>query len=221
MENKLRTIHVMEDGTVRMHCPDPGSRRVTVVVNLETGEIFRSDVPVPLYSVLGAYDPVKLANWDIIAGETDEEHLARTSAVSAACIQREKTGPRLKEVSRLNVRAVDLPTRGGKKMFRSAWRAVGDQVIVEPQLARAELMSEVRRMRNERLKEQDGDSRRIDDEGTPAQKQEMAKYRKALRDLPATVEKDIAALDVDQLWEFKPNFPEKPNLPAPARKVDD
>lgn len=91
-----------------------------------------------------------------------------------------------------------------------AWTWDGKSVGVDLDKARALLVDYVRHERNNLLTESDGDKARLDDIGTPEQRSAIAKHRQELRDLPAKVQADIAALELAALEAYKPAFPTKP-----------
>lgn len=99
--------------------------------------------------------------------------------------------------------AETLPSR----RFRGAWRRSGAAVLVDPPSARAQLLAEIRDERNRRLLASDSERARLEEIGTLEQRQALAALRQALRDLPAAVEAEIAALDVPALETYQPTWP--------------
>lgn len=222
MENTLRVIHEMDDGTLRLHYPCPGSRLVTAIRAKATGAVQAFTAPTSLYAILGVYEPEKFAQYEIIEGESDVEHIARTAAKSAECIQREKPGrkpdalPRPREAARHAVRADSLPVRDGRLLFRTAWKIVAGRVEVDLPTAREIVTARVRIERDRRLGDSDREKARLDDVGTPQQRQAMAAYRQALRDLPASLPAALADLTAEQLHDFAPAWPQRAEFDQPT-----
>lgn len=110
-------------------------------------------------------------------------HLARLEAQGFAVLKSDATG-------------ADLPNEraGQSRRFRNAWRWDGAKIEPDLTLCRAQILAEVRAERNARLAAADGERGRLADIGTPPQQQAHAAYRQALRDLPAAVQGDLAAL---------------------------
>lgn len=97
------------------------------------------------------------------------------------------------------------------RRFRNCWRHGAGAVAVSMPLARQQRLAEIRSERNERLVESDKDHSRLADIGTDQQRADLRTYRQALRDLPATVQTDLAALTTpEQLDQYQPAWPVKP-----------
>lgn len=138
-----------------------------------------------------------------LEGESESAYLDRIALRTLNAV------PSLADCVRLpDVDASELPSR----RFRSCWRPnVRRSVAVDVPLARAQLLAEVRAERNVRLLASDADKQRLDDLGTPQQKQQLAAYRQALRDLPTSVQQDLEALtDSTALERYAPTWPAKP-----------
>ena len=102
----------------------------------------------------------------------------------------------------------ELPSR----RFRDDWRISGRTLAPGLSLVRARCKAEVRAERNARLLASDADHVRLSEVGTTLQRQSMANYRRALRDLPATTDAQIDARTVEQLESWEPTWPTKPNV---------
>lgn len=107
-----------------------------------------------------------------------------------------------------NVDSEDLPAR----RFRNCWRwTLQAGVDVDLPLAREQLLAEVRVERTVRLTASDVDKNRLDDVGTPQQRQDLGSYRQALRDLPAVVQMQLALLGTAEALEaYQAPWPLKP-----------
>lgn len=130
-----------------------------------------------------------------IKDETDEGFAARIAA---------KDAPPGAAVTVLSKRT--LPSR----RFRNAWAQGAAAVMVDVVKARVQVLAELRRLRDELLTESDRLKAKADDVGNGQQQREVKDYRQKLRDLPAAVEGEIAALTVDRLEVYAPAFPAKP-----------
>ena len=95
------------------------------------------------------------------------------------------------------------------RIFRNCWRESAGKIGINMPLARIQRMAEIRAERDALLDESDKDKARLDDVGTANQKQAMATYRQALRDLPASV--DVESITTpEELEAFAPAMPSKP-----------
>lgn len=128
---------------------------------------------------------------------------ADTDAVAAHALA---VDPSLATCTRLaDVDHVDLPSR----RFRACWRHDGKTVAVALDLARAQVLAEVRAERNAKLDASDKEAARLADIGTAEQQAALKEKRQALRDLPVTVTADLAALDTAaDLESYKPVWPD-------------
>lgn len=107
-----------------------------------------------------------------------------------------------------NVEASDLPA---SRRFRDCWRYNGQTVAADLDLARQQLLTELRAERNARLVVSDGHKARLEDVGTAEQLQDLKTYRQALRDLPAVVAQDLANLGTaEALSNYVPPWPTSP-----------
>ena len=137
-------------------------------------------------------------------GETEEQTLARCVARNIAVGNLQANTPTA------TIDASELPSR----RFRNQWRKAGRTVAPDPTLCREQVIAEVRAERNAKLTASDADKARLDDLGTEQQKANLATYRQALRDLPATVydpqtqRGEIASLTLEQLETYSPTWPE-------------
>lgn len=144
--------------------------------------------------------PVALPREGQSEAEYLEERYQRAVAVN----------PALRDATLIGtVNASELPLR----RFRDAWRHAGGRIVPNVNLARARVLAEVRAERNARLDDTERDKSKLDDVGTNQQKQAMKEYRQALRDLPAAVETDLAALaTIEAIAAYTPAWPEKPEV---------
>ncbi len=206
MDNPLRAVHVAADGTFRFHAPSP-TGRLARRVRIGAQE-YQSETPIPLGQLVGRTSIVGLAI-EIIDGETDAQHIARTAAKSSACI----AARGYQEVGTHVLHRDVFPVRAGHAMFREAWRFANGAVTVDLAKAREIVVSKARELRDQKLVESDKEKNRLDDIGTGQQKQELAAYRQALRDLPAKVATEIGTLSALQLFEYRPSLPTPPDGP--------
>jgi hypothetical protein len=116
--------------------------------------------------------------------------------------------------SRMKQFTVTLPdgevVQTQRRIFRSCWRHAGGVVVEDAGLCRQKVLADIRLDRDDRLSASDRDKARLDDIGTPPQQQAHRQYRQALRDLPATVAAQIAALTPDELEAYQAPWPVKP-----------
>jgi hypothetical protein len=97
-----------------------------------------------------------------------------------------------------------------RRLFRGCWRMAGGRPVEDEGLCRDRTLAEVRKERDARLDASDKDKARLDDVGTPGQQQAHRQYRQALRDLPAVVAQQIAAMTPDELEAYQAPWPQKP-----------
>lgn len=110
-------------------------------------------------------------------------------------------------VTALIVDSSELPSR----RFRNSWSVLGGKPVVDMAKARVQRMSEIRAERDKLLKATDADKARLDDIGTQPQKQALAAYRQALRDIPLTVEAAVDGAQTPEALEaLQPAWPVKP-----------
>lgn len=95
---------------------------------------------------------------------------------------------------------------------RNFLRIAGGFVMVNVPLLRGEFLRCVRRERNRRLALADSERGRLEDLGSPQQRVAHAQYRQQLRDLPATVQAQIAGLNTpEELEAYNPPWPVAPS----------
>jgi hypothetical protein len=101
----------------------------------------------------------------------------------------------------------DLPYRGS---FRNAWEQSRESPpILNLSLARAIKTNQIRPERNERLAALDIDYMRADEAADAPAKAHIAARKQKLRDLPATIQPDLAELDTPEVLEaYQPAWPE-------------
>lgn len=147
-------------------------------------------------------------------GESEEYYLDN-AAMSAM------RDPRLQGATRLpNMHVSEFPKKDFRLpgdtseevvSLRNCWRWQGGQVRTDLGLARQTYVRILRAERARRLKESDGERARLEEVGTAQQRQALATYRQQLRDLPATVQADLAALTTpDALAAYQPPWPTPP-----------
>ena len=103
----------------------------------------------------------------------------------------------------------DLPHRGS---FRNAWKQT-DATAPEVDMpkARAIKTDRIRPERNERLAALDIDYMRADEAGDTTEKERVAVVKQELRDLPATIQPDLDAIDQpEELEVYEPTWPTAP-----------
>jgi hypothetical protein len=95
---------------------------------------------------------------------------------------------------RATITAAELPNErpGQSRRFRNCWRWDGSKIEADLALARAQVMVEVRAERNTRLAGTDGEAVKGVELGQADQA--LVTFRQTLRDLPATVGTELAAL---------------------------
>jgi hypothetical protein len=191
-----RIIWRMPDGTVRVTNP------AWFLQEGETEEEWMHRTTIML-----ARDPEACPrhNSNLQQTETDHEFLDRIAAERLASDPVDMAGA----VRMPNVDMAELPSR----RFRNQWHHDGTRPAVDVAKARAQILAELRAERDKRLAASDADKARLDDVGTGPQKAALAKYRQALRDVPAAVAVDVAALDAAALESYTPAWPAKPERP--------
>lgn len=101
----------------------------------------------------------------------------------------------------------DIPT---SRKFRACWKAANNKPTVHAPSARAQVLAELRAIRNARLAESDGERAKLEEIGTPEQREALRVYRQQLRDLPAVVQGEIENLTVEALEAYAPVIPAMP-----------
>lgn len=104
---------------------------------------------------------------------------------------------------------VDVARLPASRKFRNCWKPdAASGAVVDLILARAQRLAEIRADRDVMLTASDRDKARLDDVGTPADRARLATYRQALRDAPAKVQTDLAAIGSAQgLEQYVPAWP--------------
>lgn len=104
-----------------------------------------------------------------------------------------------------------VQTKPASRRFRNQWRHGGGVVQVDLSLARQQRLREIRDERNSRLTASDATRVKLMDQGTQAQIDAYKTYRQSLRDLPTTVQTELAALiTADQIEQYQPTWPVEP-----------
>ena len=92
--------------------------------------------------------------------------------------------------------------------LRDAWEDDGSKINVNLTKARACKTNEIRPERNKRLSDLDVSFMRAVEAGDTGQQSSIATLKQKLRDLPATIQSDLNALDTpDKLEKFQPEWP--------------
>ena len=92
--------------------------------------------------------------------------------------------------------------------LRDAWEDDGSKINVNLTKARAGKTNEIRPERNKRLSDLDVSFMRAVEAGDTGQQSSIATLKQKLRDLPATIQSDLNALDTpDKLEKFQPEWP--------------
>jgi len=138
-----------------------------------------------------------------LPGESAAHYLDRIALAAQA------TDPGLADCTRVATVSADaLPA---SRRFRIVWHCPAGTVRVHLPSARLLLLAEVRAERNRRLVESDADRARLEEVGTPEQRQDLTAYRQQLRDLPSVV---AGALDglatAAALKAYQPPWPALP-----------
>ena len=95
-----------------------------------------------------------------------------------------------------------------QEVYRSAWRMVAGTLTHDMPIARNLKMTEIRAERDQQLAITDGQMARAQEVGTPAEVVTLRNKRQALRDLPVTVEAELAVIQsVDDLATYEPTWP--------------
>ena len=108
----------------------------------------------------------------------------------------------------VNIEADSLPYFGS--FGRGAWKQDGAKApTFDMSKARTIKTDQIRPERNKRLADLDVSYIRADEAGDTATKEKIAVQKQKLRDLPATIQSDLNALDTpDKLEKFQPTWPE-------------
>lgn len=145
-----------------------------------------------------------------LEGESEAMYMDRIALETLSCDVTLRECVRLTDVDESKL-PIEIKGEKKRKLFRNCWRVVNGMISVDIPLARVEVIERVRKERNTRLTDSDTDKHRLDDIGTPQQKQALAAYRQQLRDLPVSVVEDVEMLaDVDSLDKYTPSWPTKP-----------
>lgn len=99
------------------------------------------------------------------------------------------------------------------RRFRNCWKYDGaaQKTVVDLPSARAQVLSEIRVKRDSLLADSDKLLLRAQDQGNAAAVAKLQPYRQALRDLPATVQPQLDAInDPAVLGTFTPTYPVVP-----------
>ena len=100
--------------------------------------------------------------------------------------------------------STELPS----ERFRDCWVQGTSAVEVNLSAARDQILREVRRERDLRLRASDGERHRLQEMGTEIERAQLAVYRQQLRDLPTVVQAEISALTTASALEaYSPVFP--------------
>jgi hypothetical protein len=165
----------------------------------------------------GAITPVAILA-AIEAGETEQEfhayvagrtrratHLAGKGCVFRGVVPEEKLPP----VRFRGFTTVDQKTGQISTHSPSAWRwnPTAGGLTIDLDAARTQILAETRHARNAALRESDRTKAMVDEIGTAEEKAALADYRQSLRDLPAVVAAEMAAMTLTELTDYKPSLP--------------
>lgn len=103
--------------------------------------------------------------------------------------------------------ASDIPA---SRAFRDAWKQAADKSLeVDMPKARIMVTDQVRAERDKRLVAEDVAYMRADELGNAAEKQKVKTKKQKLRDLPDTIQSELASIDkAEQLEVWQPSWPE-------------
>lgn len=105
---------------------------------------------------------------------------------------------------------IALPPRNLRKGW--SWNNVTSSVDLHLGRTRSAILEQVRQKRDSLLDDSDKMKAKVDDIGTALQKTQVATYRQQLRDLPQTIQDEIAPLNKAQLSVYVPSYPLIPNV---------
>lgn len=99
----------------------------------------------------------------------------------------------LGEIAWRQITTDDLPAdfASPNRLFRNCWRSRDGKVVVDMPLARAEHMARIRRFRDARLREKDGEWMKEFSRGNQAGADAVEADRQKLRDAPQTIDADV------------------------------
>lgn len=133
--------------------------------------------------------------------ETEEEYIARVMQRTLDTIPDLATAVKI-----LIVDLEDLPHP--LSFGRQVWRMDGDAIVIDMAKARAVKTERLRPERDKRLAALDVAYIRADEEGNAAEKTKIAAKKQKLRDLPATMQPVLDAIDgLKKLEAFDPKWP--------------
>lgn len=137
------------------------------------------------------------------SGEDDATFHARVAARLVEAVPSFATATRLADID-----STALPSA---KFGIEYWRVIGGQIRVSFALAKNALVNDLRKKRDAIMIESDKIKAKYDDIGTAGEKTQVFTYRQSLRDLPAIVQGELAALTtVAQLEAYVAPIPPLP-----------
>lgn len=190
--------------------PDLAPPRVCIVHAKPSGEIAAFTIPkMPRREQLSEADYVRFVGQHALAcGMLSCDPWASADLIHVATVD-----PATIEAKRKRwggYTRIEKTTEGGMAVIDSVpmpLRWNGSEVVVDPDGARKQIVAELRHKRDLELTESDKDKARFDEIGTKEQQKQIKEYRQKLRDLPVVVLAEIASMTVDQLENYKPQFP--------------
>ena len=95
-----------------------------------------------------------------------------------------------------------------RRAFRDAWRDDGTKVVHDMAKARVIKTDQVREERNARLSVEDIELMKAEESGNPGEATRIKAKKRALRDLPATIQSDLDAITTPEALEaYGPAWP--------------
>lgn len=202
-----KIIYTRLDGGVDVVNPTQGVRRVSMISLKSSPSEVHEFVPVVLLenalAVVGlgrGWSAEKLALVTVVYDETEAEFIGR--------IQAKDVPPNATNV--VVVDDADMPVYSS--LLRNSWRQVrANPPTVNMPFARGIVTDHIRLERDERLAALDIDYMRADEAGNVPEKERVAVVKQELRDLPATIQPDLDAIDQPgELEAYEPTWPVEP-----------
>lgn len=123
-------------------------------------------------------------------GETREVRWSREPSNENIEAELVKSGQMLDAISWRRITTDDLPKN---RLFRDCWRSDGRRIAVDMGLAREAHLADVRRARDAKLREKDGDWLREFSRGNAEATATVEAERQTLRDVPQTIDAEVKA----------------------------
>lgn len=127
-----------------------------------------------------------------------------TADIESVAAHAQNADPSLSDCVRLD-NVESLPNR----RFRNCWR-YNEKIEVDIDLAKQQVLAEVRMERNKLLDASDKEAARLADIGTPEEQAKLKVYRQQLRDLPVVIETELMLIeDVKDLENYRVDLPRR------------